>query len=456
MTTARILIVDDETRMRRVLEIMLGKMGYRTDGAANGREALQQIEQQLFDLIITDLRMPEMDGLALLHALHERGCEIPAIVVTAYGSVETAVDAMQHGASDYIIRPFDKQTVELAIKRALSFGQVQRQNRYLRDELDAGWADFIGNSAPMRALYATIQQVAPTGSTVLITGATGTGKELVARAIHQASNQEGLFVPLNCAAVPESMLESELFGHVRGAFTGAERDHAGQFEAADGGTLFLDEITEMPVHLQPKLLRALQEKRTERLGSNQAVDIDARIIAASNREPREAIDAGRLREDLYYRLNVFHIALPPLCERREDIPLLARHFAEKTAASSGLGEAGVSPAAQQQLLDYHWPGNVRELSNVIERAVILAQGSVIEPTHLPVELSATAPPGSTLPPSTDNLALPQQVETLERGLILAALERSAGNMAAAARLLHISERSLWYKVKKYAIRRPTA
>jgi len=289
---------------------------------------------------------------------------------------------------------------------------------------------------------------------VLITGATGTGKELVARAIHQASNRDGLFVPLNCAAVPESMLESELFGYVRGAFTGAQRDHAGKFEHADGGTLFLDEITEMPVHLQPKLLRALQEKHIERLGSNETVDIDARIIAASNRDPREAIEAGRLREDLYYRLNVFHIALPPLCERREDIPLLARHFAGKFAASSGLGESDLSPAAQQRLLDYDWPGNVRELSNVIERAVILAQGGVVEPAHLPVELSTAASPVNPSPPLTDNLVLPRQVEALERRLILAALETSGGNMAAAARQLHISERSLWYKVKKYAIRRP--
>ncbi len=451
MKPARLLIVDDEERMRRVLELMLARLGYEVVTADNGRAALDLLEQTSVDLILTDLRMPEMDGLALLQALRARGDETPAIVITAYGTVETAVAAMKQGASDYIIRPFEKETVELAIQRALSFGQVQRENRFLRQEVASGWEDFVGETPVMQQMYEAIRQVAPTTANVLITGETGTGKELVARSIHQASDRAGLFVPINCAAIPEDMMEAELFGHVKGAFTGATRDRQGKFELADGGTLFLDEITEMPLHLQPKLLRVLQERTVERVGSNQSRPIDIRVVAATNRDPRAAIGEGRLREDLYYRLNVFHVPVPALRERRDDIPLLVRHFIGRLDPRLAQSPQAVTPAAMERLLAYDWPGNVRELGNLVERALVLAQGRPIDCHHLPAELGRSQDRPDAGGTEVASLAMQPRVEALERELIGQALARSGGNKAAAARLLEISERSLWYRLKKYGI-----
>ncbi len=451
MSRRRILVVDDEVNMQRILELMLQDMGHEVLRASNGGEALVVLEQEPIDLLITDLRMPVMDGIALLQALHERALQLPAIVITAHGTVASAVTAMQCGAVDYILRPFEVETVELAVTRALGLGQVQRENRFLRNEVERGWEGFIGRSASMQALYRVVEQTAPSGASVLIVGETGTGKELVAHALHRASGRNGLFVPLNCAAIAESILESELFGHVKGAFTGASRERVGKFEFADGGTLFLDEITEMPVELQSKLLRVLQEARIERLGSNRQIDIDLRVIAASNRDPLQAVADGRLREDLFYRLNVVRIDVPPLRERGEDIVLLAEHFLERHARRLNREAPQLDAAALAALRRYAWPGNVRELENLMERSVVLGDigdlGRQLQPAAI-AEAKSGIP---TLAPGPESLALQPHVEALERQLIAAALEASGGAKARAARLLDISERSLWYKVKKYGL-----
>ncbi len=460
----RILVVDDERPMQRILQILLGKMGHQVLCADNGRQALALARQQPVDLVLTDLRMPEMGGIELLEALRAEGQDMPVILVTAYATVDSAVRAMKHGASDYIIRPFENETVELAVQRALRIHHLEHENRYLRQQLDAGWHDFVGDSEAMRAVYEAIERAAPTGAAVLLTGETGTGKELAARAVHRASGRSGLFVAINCAAIPEEMLESELFGHVRGAFTGAQKDRAGKFELADGGTLFLDEITEMPLHLQAKLLRVLQENTVERLGSNQPRRIDFRLVAATNRDPARAVQDGRLREDLYYRLNVLTITLPPLRERGGDIARLARHFVAAKAAQLGRRPPRLSSAALDCLARYPWPGNVRELENVIERTLILNTADVIEPRHLPPGLAgeppaadgAAAPAGEGAPDgdgpgAEDSLDLQARVEAVERDTIRRALERTGNNKTRAARLLGISDRTLWYKLKKYDI-----
>jgi two-component system response regulator AtoC len=453
MTGQRILVVDDEAKMRRLLEIMLSEMGYEVLQAADGREALQCLGDEGVDLVITDLRMPEMDGVALLNALREDNNPVPVIVVTAYGTIESAVAAMKAGASDYLIRPFDIETLELAINRTLDMGRIRRENTFLRQEADKGWGEFIGQSAAMRKVFELIRQVAPSNASVLITGETGTGKELVAHAIHHSSQRSGLFVPINCAAIPAEILESELFGHSKGAFTGALKDRTGKFELAHGGTLFLDEITEMAPALQAKLLRVLQEGELERLGSNRTIPIDIRVIAATNCDPRAAVQEGRLREDLFYRLNVFAVEIPPLRDRRDDIPLLACHFLKKHCGHVVCNLPALGPAVLEKLQDYDWPGNVRELENVMERAGVLSRGGTVEISHLPRELVNPAPATDVAAPESfienQNLDLEANVEKIERRLIEQALQQSNGNKAKASRLLKISERSLWYKLKKY-------
>ena len=455
MEANRVLVVDDEVKMRRLLEMSLKNMGYEVVMASDGVEALAFCDEAPFDLILTDLKMPRMDGLQLLRSLRERGEDVPVIVLTAFGTIETAVEAMKLGASDYIIRPFEMETVELAVTRALAMGAVQRENRFLRDEVAKGWGEFIGRSSMMRQLYGLIEQVAPARSNVLIIGETGTGKELVARAIHQASGRSGLFVPINCAAIPAELLESELFGHQKGAFTGAHRDRMGKFELANGGTVFLDEITEMSMALQAKLLRVLQEGSVERLGAHRAVKIDVRIVAATNRNLQQAVDEGAMRQDLYFRLNVVRVDVPPLRERRDDIQLLAEHFLNKYSAELGRPLPVLTEAAIQSLLAYGWPGNVRELENLMERAAVLCRGKTIEPQHLPLDISRdTASPamGNTdAIANAETLLLRSHVETVEKSLIQTALVRSDDNKSAASRLLGISERALWYKIKKYGL-----
>ncbi|MDR3395004.1 MAG: sigma-54 dependent transcriptional regulator [Parasulfuritortus sp.] len=453
--TSRILVVDDEDKMRRLLEMALLAMGYDVVQAADGNEALARFAEGTFDLVLTDLRMPNLDGIGLLRALRERGEEIPVVVLTAHGSVQSAVEAMKLGAIDYIIRPFEMSTVELAVTRALAMEHVQRENRFLREEMDRGWGEFIGQSPAMQNLYQLIRQVAPARSSIFVVGETGTGKELVARAIHQESGRTGLFVAINCAAIPAELLESELFGYRKGAFTGADKDRMGRFEVASGGTLFLDEITEMPLALQAKLLRVLQENCVERLGSHQPVAVDLRIVAATNRDPQQAVAEGRLRQDLYYRLNVVRVEVPPLRERRDDIPLLAEHFLDKYSRELGRPMPRLDAEALSQLGGYAWPGNIRELENMMERAAVLSQGDIISPTLLPDEVfnpvSARIAVADSADPAPESLVMEPHVVQLEKRLIEEALRRTGDNKSAAARLLEISERSLWYKIKKYGI-----
>lgn len=457
-TIKTILAVDDEPHMLRLLEISLRQAGYKPLTAKDGREALEIIHTQHVDCVVTDLHMPYMSGLQLLKAIRAGGKEdgqdqgkknalvdpeLPVIIVTAQGEVKTAIDAMKSGASDYILRPFDLEELELAIVRALSFARLVVENQYLRED-KAPDAGLVGSSPAMQQLFESIRQVAPEKATVLIAGETGTGKELVARAIHAGSpRSNGLFVAVNCAAIPHEMLESELFGHEKGAFTGAIKERIGKFELADGGTLFLDEITEMPMALQAKLLRALQENIIERVGGNRSIAVDIRVVAATNRDPREAIKDGKLREDLYYRLNVFRIDLPALKARKSDIPKLAQHFLAKRRVD-------ISPEAIDALTRYDWPGNVRELENVLERAAIISGNQTVLPKHLPTEMVSHAPARvSEASAAVNSLALPPAIETLERQLITEALAATQGNKSKAAKLLEISERSLWYKLSQY-------
>lgn len=443
-----ILAVDDEPSMLRLLEISLRQAGYQPLTAKDGREALDLIRTRDVDCVVTDLHMPRMDGLQLLKEIRQTDTDLPVIIVTAQGEVKSAIEAMKSGASDYILRPFDLEELELSIKRALSFSRLVVENQYLREEkaVDSG---LVGSSPVMLQMQQSIRQVAPEKATVLVAGETGTGKELVARAIHAGSpRSNALFVAVNCAAIPHEMLESELFGHEKGAFTGAIKERIGKFELADGGTLFLDEVTEMPMQLQAKLLRALQENVIERVGGNHPIAVDIRVVAATNRDPREAIKEGKLREDLYYRLNVFRIDVPALKVRKSDIEPLARYFLSRRHVQ-------ISAAAINVLMQYDWPGNVRELENVLERAAIISGNQLIMPQHLPVEMSegrsSVADVQEIAPtvPAANMLALPNAVEALERRLIAEALQATHGNKSRAAKLLEISERSLWYKLSQY-------
>jgi two-component system response regulator AtoC len=451
MKGRQILVVDDEPKMRRVLEILLQKMGHRVLGASNGVEALALFQANSVDLVITDLRMPEMDGIELLAALRAQASDVPVMVITAHGTIETAVTAMKHGACDYILRPFDIDVVEHAVARVLNDAEVARQNAFLRQEVNRGWDAFIGTSQPMQAVYELIQRVGPSKASVMITGETGTGKELAARAVHNASpRRDQLFVPINCAAIPADILESELFGYEKGAFTGAVKERVGKFELADRGTIFLDELTEMPLALQAKLLRVLQENTIERLGGNRVINLDLRVIAATNRDPLESVREGKLREDLYYRVNVFSIELPPLRKRVEDIPGLVEHFIVKHGHSTA--DTRLSPAALERLQAYAWPGNVRELENMVERALILSGGGLLDERHFLLEPRAAASqpkPTAPQPEAVKTAPLNQAIEDLEARLIDEALAQAEGNKAKAAALLDISERTLWYKLKKY-------
>lgn len=444
----RILAVDDEPNMRRLLEISLRQAGYQALSAANGRDALDILKTEQVDLVVSDLHMPGMSGLELLKQIRSDNEAIPFIMVTAQGEINTAVEAMKLGAADYILRPFDLEVLEVAIAKALDVQRLQLENAYLKSTNQPEVEGLIGESAPMQSLKKMIAQVAPEKATVLIAGETGTGKELVAKAIHNASTRkDGLFVAVNCAAIPAEMLESELFGYEKGAFTGAVKTRIGKFELADKGTLFLDEITEMPIHLQAKLLRVLQEGVIEKLGSNKQIHLDNRIIAATNRDAMQAVKDGKLREDLYYRLNVFQLNVPALKERVHDVRLLSHFFVAKRGAH-------ISDAAMLQLESYDWPGNVRELENVLERAAILSSGGDIEPQHLPSDIAGNV---SSLPLAQaaiqNSFSIPALTEQLEKKLIVDAIASCKGNKAKAAKLLEISERSLWYKLDAYKLKR---
>jgi two-component system, NtrC family, response regulator AtoC len=444
-----ILAVDDEPNMRRLLEISLRQAGYRALSAGNGREALEIIRQQQIDLVVSDLHMPGMNGLQLLEVLRNEHEHLPLIMVTAQGEIKTAVAAMKLGASDYILRPFELETLEIAIAKALNVKRMQQENTFLRQMQQPDVTGLIGNSAAMQSLKQMIQQVAPERATVFIVGETGTGKELVAKALHEASPRHAaLFVAINCAAIPADMLESELFGHEKGAYTGALKERIGKFELANGGTLFLDEITEMPIQLQSKLLRVLQESVVEKLGGNRQIALDVRVVAATNRDPLQAVKEGKLREDLYYRLNVMQLQIAPLRERHDDIGLLADFFLAKR-------QCQLSEEARLCLQHYGWPGNVRELENILERAAILAGSQLIQPQHLPADIGQHATPAAAdmaAPAETNMLSIPRTTEAMERRLIMQALDACQGNKTKAAKLLEISERSLWNKLNQYQLR----
>jgi two-component system, NtrC family, response regulator AtoC len=447
--TLTILAVDDEPNMRRLLEISLRQAGYRALSAGNGREALEIISQQQIDLVVSDLHMPGMNGLQLLEVLRNEHEHLPLIMVTAQGEIKTAVAAMKLGASDYILRPFELETLEIAIAKALNVKRMQQENTFLRQMQQPDVTGLVGNSAAMQSLKQMIQQVAPERATVFIVGETGTGKELVAKALHEASpRQAALFVAINCAAIPADMLESELFGHEKGAYTGALKERIGKFELANGGTLFLDEITEMPIQLQSKLLRVLQESVVEKLGGNRQIALDVRVVAATNRDPLQAVKEGKLREDLYYRLNVMQLQIAPLRERQDDIGLLAEFFLAKR-------QCQLSEEARLCLQQYGWPGNVRELENILERAAILAGNQLIQPQHLPADIAQHAGPAeveTSTAAETNMLSIPRTTEAMERRLIMQALDACQGNKTKAAKLLEISERSLWNKLNQYQLR----
>ena len=457
----RVLVVDDERKMRRVLQILLEQMGLESVAAESGEEALEHFSGERVDLVLTDLRLPGMSGIDLLARIRETNADVPVVVLTAHGTVQTAVAAMKQGAFDYILKPFDVQAIEGIIRNALEMRRFRTENRFLKEQAAATptFENLVGVSPAMQALYDLIRQVAPAKTAVLITGETGTGKELVARAIHNLSpRREQLFVPLNCAAIPPELLESELFGHVRGAFTGAQVERTGKFELADGGTLFLDEIGDMAYPLQAKLLRVLQEGVIERVGSNKPITVDARVVSSTNRDLEANIRSGAFREDLYYRLNVFRVQLPPLRERRDDIVQLATFFLGKFGAELGKGALALAGDTHGPLQQYDWPGNVRELRNLMERAAVLCRTGEVDAALLrillpaaPAESAGTAASDIGSEPAPASLELEPAVEELERKLILRALASASDNKVEAARLLGVSERTLWYKLKRYGL-----
>ncbi|HXJ34367.1 MAG TPA: sigma-54 dependent transcriptional regulator [Candidatus Eisenbacteria bacterium] len=446
------LVVDDERKMRRILQMVLERMSIDSVVAETGAEALERFDREQVDLVLTDLKMPGMTGIELLSELRVRDPDLPVIVLTAFGTVQTAVEAMKAGACDYVLKPFDLDAIEITIRKALDLSRYRTENRYLREREDRipAFENLVGASPAMQQVYELVRRLGPTRSTVLVTGETGTGKELVARAIHALSpRRERLFVPLNCAAIPGELLESELFGHTRGAFTGAHADRAGKFEVAHGGTLFLDEIGDMPIALQAKLLRVLQEGVIERVGSNKPIALDVRMISSTHRDLPARIREGTFREDLYYRLNVFNVALPPLRDRREDIGHLATFLLTRFARELGREMPTLTAEALAALERYEWPGNVRELQNVMERAAVLATGREIDPAVF--RQLGPAGTGPAPEPSPESFALEAAVEQFERKHILRALAAAGDNKSQAARLLGVSERTLWYKLKRYGL-----
>jgi two-component system response regulator PilR (NtrC family) len=457
MPEARVLIVDDEQSMRELLGIMLRQVGYDVTQADGGEAAIQALKTtDVFDLVITDLRMRKVDGLAVLRAAKEHSPHTVVLVVTAFASTETAVEAMKLGAYDYVTKPFKLDELKLTIANALERKRLQDENRELKRQLrtERGFDSFVGKSRRMMEVFETIRKTADSGSTVMITGESGTGKELVARAVHQESGRRSAaFVSVNCGAIPETLMESELFGHVKGAFTGAVQSTEGLFLAADGGTLFLDEITEISQTVQVKLLRAIQEREIRRVGDTRDVKVDVRIIAASNRDLVKAVADGALREDLYYRLNVIPIHLPPLRERTEDIALLVAYFIDRVSKDVGKTVGGITPEALAVLERYHWPGNIRELENVIERAIVLGSGEHITADALPPHLAQPAQPGdfpAEIPVS--GMDLEALLAAVESRYIRLALERAGGLQVRAAELLRLSFRQFRYKVQKHGLK----
>jgi len=446
-----ILVVDDEEGLRFTLSVLLKKKGYRVSAAENGRVALEALETLAPDFVLCDLRMPEVDGMEFLQQALAGGFSKPIIMMSAYGTMDDAIAAMRLGAFDYVSKPFNNDEIQVVLARAVERESLRAENVRLRQAAHVtAEQEILSDNARMRDLLAMVRKVAGFKTTVLITGESGTGKELIARSIHRNSPwAEQPFVAINCGAIPEPLLESELFGHAKGAFTDAVADKEGLITAASGGTLFLDEIGELPLSLQVKLLRVLQEQKVRPVGANREREVDLRVVTATARDLEELVKEGRFREDLFYRLNVFHLEVPPLRERAADIPLLAGHFIRKIAARHGLPQSEIDAQALKHIVAYQWPGNVRELENAMERAVVLAGGRVILPEYLPERLQeATMPP---LPYATDDLSVKRNMRRLEKQLIREALRQTAGNKSKAAQLLDLSLRALLYKIKDYEI-----
>ena len=453
-TPERVLIVEDEAAARVGLEQLIRSWGFIAESACDGEEALEKITSFRPAIVITDLVMPKMDGLALLRALPQSGADVTTLLLTAQGTVDSAVEAMKEGAYDYLTKPVDITRLKILLDKIVERLETMREVKSLRRQLreHGAFGSLIGNSPPMRKIYEVIEQAAPTAASVLITGESGTGKELVATTIHRLSPRATHpFIAINCAAIPETLLESEIFGHEKGAFTGASERRQGCFELADRGTLFLDEIGEMTPATQVKLLRVLQERTFRRLGGRTEQTVDVRVIAATNVDPLDAIAKGKLREDLYYRLNVFPMRLPTLRERKEDLPLLVQAFITEFNARNQKAIAGVDQAAMRMIEHYGWPGNVRELRNVIERATILAPGPFIEVRHLPPALTEQAE-GTPAPEPQMALAPGTTVEEAERQLIVMTLAHTRDNKTRAAEILGISLKTLHNKLNKLRLR----
>jgi two-component system NtrC family response regulator len=446
-----VLLVEDEAAQRRLIADILGREGHEVREAGTVAEALAAIDEKVPDLILCDWRMPGRDGGELLDEIRSRSLGCAFVVMTAYGSIAHAVDAVRRGADDYLGKPFEREALLLAVKRVLKTRRLERENVALREVLREGdsYGELLGRSEPMLRLYRTIEKVAATDATVLVVGESGTGKELVARTLHRASlRSNGPFVAVNCAAIPETLIESELFGHEKGSFTGAHRRREGRFEEADGGTLLLDEIASMPLPLQASLLRVLQERRLTRVGGTGEVECDVRVVAASNRDLPALVAEGGFREDLYYRLNVVPIVLPPLRDRLDDVPMLAASFLEQASARHGIEMASLSPAVLRALMEHGWPGNVRELANVVERLVLLAEDGRVNLDDLPAEVrSAGGGTGCPFLLPAEGLVWDQ----VEADLLRQALERSQGNRAAAARLLGLGYKALLYRLEKHGM-----
>ncbi|WP_249676992.1 sigma-54-dependent transcriptional regulator [Pseudomonas abieticivorans] len=448
-----VLVVDDEPKLCDLLVSALSSDSVQVLSAGNGLQALALLDKEAVDLVISDWRMPGMDGPQLLAEIKLRFPQIPVIVMTAYSTVKNAVQSMRNGAFDYIAKPFDIDELDITVHKALQFRDIVRDNARLRAELDEHqqFDNLVGDSAAFKRVLQAVDSVRESNATILLTGESGTGKEMVARAIHKHGNRAAQpFVAVNCAAIPEGLLESEMFGHRKGAFTGALSDRIGRFQQADKGTLFLDEIGDMPLALQAKILRALQERVIEPVGDGRERKVDVRVIAATHRNLLDAVANKEFREDLYYRLNVFPIPLPALRERAEDIAPLARHFAHSLGLAAGKRITGFSAQALQSMANYPWPGNIRELQNCVERATIVAKGSTIEAGDLPGYL-LDRPADSDLPVSGVPEDLDGALALAEKNWILAALQQTNGVQAAAAQLLGVSERSLWYRLKKLQI-----
>ena len=447
MAKQRILIVDDDSYVREATEAILSARNYEVETAPEAKTALQKLDESEYDLLLSDIRMPGMNGLELLEAARAKVADIHIIMMTAFGTVEDAVDAMKKGAYDYIQKGTDPSEIEIVVDRALQFQETERENRRLRSELQDRYSfgNMIGKAHNMEQVFDLIETVADSRATVLVTGESGTGKELVARALHYNSGRSsGPFIRINCAALPKDLMESELFGHEKGAFTGAIKQTRGRFEMADGGTLLLDEISEIDPSLQAKLLRVLQEREFERIGSAQTIKVDVRIVATTNRDLQSEVEEGNFREDLYYRLNVIEMALPSLRERKEDIPALVSSFIDRFNHENGKSVEGVRDDTLDLLSQYNWPGNVRELENYIERAVVVARGPVLEPGDFPAKLT-NSPVGL----QDQGLQVGMTVHEIERQLIMKTLEACRGNRTEAATMLGISTRTLRNKLHEY-------